>query len=80
MYERWLVKGLWYAQNAATHIRIRQHADDTGFYYIILRKDNLISAKKLTNKLENQICHALNGESNTQRIRIEYVAHASLNT
>ena len=79
MYERWLVKGLWYAKNADTHIRIRQHADDTGYYYIILRKDNLVGAKKLTHRLEHQIIHALNG-AQCVGIHMEYVTHASLNT
>ena len=76
MYERWLVKGLWYARNEETHIRIREHEDGTGYYYIILRKDNLLGAKKLTHKLEGQCIHALNGErvgaSNTFRIQRKY--------
>ena len=55
MHEYWLTKALWYVDNQKTNVRVRKYPNDEGFYYIVLRKDNTLGAKNLSDALVRDI-------------------------
>ena len=55
MHEYWLTKALWYVDNQKTNMRVRKYPNDEGFYYIVLRKDNTLGAKNLSDALVRDI-------------------------
>ena len=79
LYESWVKKAMFYVENQKTHVEIKAYPDDEGYFYIILRKDNQLGAKKLTVSLVSAICSVIAGNAlqiraaNTCRIRSKYM-------
>jgi hypothetical protein len=61
MHEYWLTKALWYVDNQKTNVKVRPYPNDEGYYYIVLRKDNTLGAKNLTDTLVRDIELVLQG-------------------